>query len=73
MEIKGMINAGDYTGTIQTGGTVMVLMSLQNAAFGPEFAFTYSASTDFSIHPTQQDLAYLKIHFVSCGELRYLL
>lgn len=63
-----MINAGDYPGTMQTGGTVMVLMSLQKAAFRPEFAFAHSASTDFSVHPTQQGLAYLKIHFVSCGE-----
>ena len=63
-----MINAGDYSGTMQTGGTVMVLMSLQRAAFRPEFAFAHSASANFSVHPTQQDLTYLKIYFVSCGE-----
>lgn len=63
MEIMVMINVGGDTGTMQTDGTVMVLMSLQRAAFRPEFASAYSASTDFSVHPTQQCLAHLKIRF----------
>lgn len=61
MEVKVMKN----TGNVKTGRTMMVLMSLRRAACRAGFGFAHSASTDLSVHPTQQGLACWKTYFLS--------
>lgn len=51
-----MTNAGDYTGTMQTGGTVMVLMSCKEQLSGQNLLLP--TVPDFRVHSPQWGLAY---------------